>query len=90
MNYRNSEHKILMQLIASLQLCDHLGDVGNDVHEALRQLNIDVPDNGEDSELRLFTWLAAEGVTTLYGTELVTEPIVEPEDEDEGEEEEDE
>jgi hypothetical protein len=58
---------VLLQLIASLTLCDHMGDVGNDVTEALKLIGLEIrwddwPDLGRA--------LAKMGVTTLWGTSL--------------------
>ncbi len=59
--------EILLQLIASLTLCDHMGDVSNDMQRALELAGVAVDWDDED-ELRAA--LHAMGVTTLYGTSL--------------------
>lgn len=62
--------EILLQLCASLTLGDHMGDVGDDVVEALKRAGVPMLED-EDSE----GWtddvaktLHARGITTLYGT----------------------
>lgn len=67
---------ILLQFIASLTLADHLGDVGNDIGEVLKQIGLEIE---WDEPSDLGTALGKMGITTLYGTEL-------GEDEDEDEE----
>ena len=60
--------KILLQLIASLTLCDHMGDVGNDMMHALELAGVDVKDIWDENEPA--ATLHAMGVTTLVGTSL--------------------
>jgi hypothetical protein len=59
--------RFVMQFIGSLALCDHLGDVGEDVGLVLEVL-------GHKPEWEylgdLLPWLHEHGVTTLYGTSL--------------------
>ena len=66
--------QILINLIAGLDLCDHLGDVSDDKYEALKQMGIEVPkyvDTGDDDDMSLGEWLAESfGATTLRGTSL--------------------
>ena len=67
---------LVLSLIGSLTLCDHMGDVSNDVQAVLDRLGINI---------EWYEWhdlgdaLGRMGVTTLYGTSLVDEP---DEDED--------
>lgn len=63
---------LLLKLIGSLTLCDHMGDVSNDVDKVLRELDINVPGDLEWEDLG--DWLARNlGVTTLNGTSLLNE-----------------
>lgn len=67
--------QILINLIAGLDLCDHMGDVSDDKYEALKQIGItNIPegvDDGDDESKSLGQWLAEEhDATTLYGTSL--------------------
>lgn len=58
---------ILLMLIGSLTLADHMGDVSGDVSKALKMLGLDIEwDDWGDLGKRL----AEMGVTTLYGTSL--------------------
>lgn len=58
---------VLLSLCASLTLADHMGDAGNYVDTALKQIGVEFEWNDWDE-------LAAElhkmGVKTLYGTSL--------------------
>lgn len=58
---------ILLQLIASLTLADHMGDVSNEIQKALEQLG-ETPEWDDFPELQ--KWLHAKGITTLYGTSI--------------------
>lgn len=61
---------ILLQLIGSLTLADHMGDVSNDVDTALKRCGYEVEwDEWSD----LGRWCAQQGITTLYGTSLGSE-----------------
>ena len=61
---------ILLSLIASLTLCDHMRDVANDVKMALKRAGITV--EWEDLyELRLA--LGRMGISTLSGVKLSTD-----------------
>lgn len=61
--------QILLQLIAGMGLCDHMGDVAEDVQRALELAGVDV---GEWDDLPdLGRRLGRTGVTTLWGTSLV-------------------
>lgn len=69
--------KILLSLIGSLTLADHLGDVWDDVSEALDQAGFKTLREAADSNYESESYgaaLAPElhkiGVTTLYGTSL--------------------
>ena len=59
---------LLLQLIGSLTLCDHMGDVSDDVSEVLKRLGIKVGDWNDWCELG--HQLGNQGMTTLYGTEV--------------------
>jgi hypothetical protein len=43
-----SEHWLLLSFIASLTLCDHMGDVMGDIENVLKRIGYEVPD--EDME----------------------------------------
>lgn len=65
--------KILLQFVASLALCDHMGDVSNDVADVLKKLDMEPPeevDYADDWFYALGTWLGKQGITTLNGTRL--------------------
>lgn len=62
-NYKD----ILLQLIASLTLSDHMGDVAGDIDGALKQAGVDIE---WDDLSDLGRKLGKMGVTTLYGTKL--------------------
>ena len=64
---------IMLNLIASLTLDDHMGDVSNSVSEALKQAQIDVGEWENFDELG--NKLYNIGVTTLWGTELGPEEL---------------
>lgn len=55
--------KLILQFIGSLTLCDHMGDVGNDIDTVL-----EISDNDGSTNLR--NYLHKLGVTTLYDTPL--------------------
>ena len=65
-----TDRNLLLQLIGSLTLCDHMGDVSNDVQYVLTKLGIN--DEWEDWP-QLAEALHVRGVTTLYGTSLAEE-----------------
>lgn len=70
-----TDREILLQLIGSLTLCDHMGDVSNDVETALKRIDLDI----EWADLdELGTELGKRGVTTLYGTPLASDVDEEP------------
>ena len=62
--------KILLSLIASLSLDDHMGDVSGSVSEALKQAEIEI--EWEDWE-ELQRGLHAQGIETLWDTSLEDE-----------------
>lgn len=58
---------LLLQFIGSLTLCDHMGDVSDNVNEVLNRLGLDI----EWSEFnQLGSELGKMGVSTLNGTDL--------------------
>lgn len=61
---------LMLQFIASLTLCDHMGDVSNDVWYVMKKLDLpkSVLDADNFDELR--KELHKLGVTTLYGTQI--------------------
>ena len=63
MNYRT----LLLQLLASLTLCDHMGDVSNNIATVLKKLDIRLE---WDDFSELGRKLAEKGITTLMGTKL--------------------
>ncbi len=70
-----NERQVLLNFIAGLDLCDHMGDVCEGAWEALKQIGI-VPDSGvddgDDESPGLGEWLAVNhGATTLHGTSLL-------------------
>lgn len=59
--------KLILQFIASLCLCDHMGDVADDINAVLERLGIEV----QWDDLRdLAKWCGRQNITTLYGTSL--------------------
>lgn len=58
---------LLLQLIANLTLCEHMGDVSGDVGLVLRKMGLDL-EWGDWDELA--EHLRKLGVTTLNGTSL--------------------
>ena len=58
---------LILKFIGSLCLADHLGDVGEDVQEVLKQIGHE-PEWDDFSDL--MKWLHKRGVTTLHGTTL--------------------
>lgn len=63
---------ILFQLVASLTLCDHMGDVVDAMVEAMRKAGNPIPDFEAESEWMgaVGKWLHEQDVTTLWGTSL--------------------
>lgn len=78
--------KILLNLIGSITLSDHMGDVADDVRYALEQIGMKEVVDEADSEKygwdewwpNLGTALGVRGVTTLHGT-ILSEPKSEDE-----------
>lgn len=68
---------ILLKFIASLTLCEHMGDVADDIETVLGCLGIELEWEDLDD---LRKQLHKMSITTLYGTPLVYE---DDEDEDE-------
>lgn len=60
--------QILLQLIVSLGLCDHMGDVAEEVGRALELAGVEVGEWEDLSDLSRI--LGRRGVTTLWGTRL--------------------
>jgi len=63
LNYR----EILLQFIASITLCDHMGDVSNDVSDVLEKIGLNIE---WDEWHELGRALGKMGVTTLVGSKL--------------------
>jgi hypothetical protein len=59
--------ELLLQLIGSLTLCDHLGDVADDVQIVLDRLGLDITWTEWEE---LGDALGQMGITTLLGTSL--------------------
>lgn len=66
--------KVLLQLVASLTLCDTMGDVAEDIENALKAIGYSIPDGGVTDEEGRYTplWKAlhADGITTLQGSSV--------------------
>ncbi len=62
--------KILLELIASLTLCDHMGDVSNEIVEVLKRIDFKYDSSNEDEFEYLQDALRKEGIKTLGGIEL--------------------
>lgn len=65
MEYSEETRQFVLKFVASLSLCDHMGDVGGDVDKALKELGVGI-DFDDWSELRKA--LHGMGVTTMFGT----------------------
>lgn len=61
--------ELVLQLVASLQLADHMGDASSDVDKFLEMAGIHLEADDMD-ESPYWDALAGMGVTTLYGTTL--------------------
>lgn len=68
-----TDRDILLSLCGSLTLCDHMGDVADDVYEALKRAGVTVEDDGGDWNETVANTLHKMGVKTLYDTELSSE-----------------
>lgn len=68
------DRKILLEFIASLTLCDHMGDVGDDIDTVLKRIGFVGPtsvNGNEDYLVEVRALLHKEGIRTLYGNPLV-------------------
>jgi hypothetical protein len=63
-----TDRDILLKLIGSLTLADHMGDVAEDVQRALELAKIEISWSDWDD---LALQLSELGITTLYETSLV-------------------
>jgi hypothetical protein len=61
---------LLLQFLGSLTLCDHMGDVSDDMDVVMKQLDLGIE---WDDLGTLGDALGKLGITTLYGTRLVSE-----------------
>ena len=63
---------LLLQLLGSLTLCDHMGDVADDVLAVMGRLGIEdaYDDEYDDWKRSIGRTLHDLGVTTLYDSEL--------------------
>lgn len=62
--------KLLLRLLHSLTLCDHMGDVSNDVLIVFKRLGMEIPESvheADDWGIGMREWLEGLGVTGLYG-----------------------
>lgn len=72
-----TDREILLSFIGSLTLCDHMGDVADDVCTTLKLLGLEEiakeadNDTRDDFWLALSTVLGKRGIKTLYGTNLI-------------------
>lgn len=71
----SEDRKLLLQFIASLTLCDHMGDVLDDVGTVLKRIGCAIDEGEYEGEPDPFlaavrSAMIREGVTTLYGTTL--------------------
>jgi hypothetical protein len=65
--------EILLKLIASLTLCDHMGDVSNEIIDVLEKIGFTYENDGEEEFECLQKALHFRGITTLNGTEIWSE-----------------
>ena len=61
----------ILKFIASLCLCDHMGDVADDIDKVLMDIDFEVGEWNDLSEL--LGELAKHNITTLYGTEITND-----------------
>ena len=75
-----SDRDLLLSLLGSLTLCDHMGDVADDVFAVMKRLKItdSYEDEYDDWKRSVGRTLHDLGVTTLYGS-----PLYCPEDDEE-------
>lgn len=67
------DREILMSLCAGACLADHMGDMADDIFEALDQIGIEIPSEVDDLDA-LGQWLGLEyGCKTLRGTSLISD-----------------
>lgn len=70
------QKKLMYAFLNSLSLCDHLGDVGNDVKNLFEKLGVEWPEKGwpwEDAGI-MREWLKQRGHNeTLCGISLLEE-----------------
>jgi hypothetical protein len=65
--------RVLLNLIGSLTLADHMGDVMDDAMQALKQIGIEPPEDLDSDDLG--DWLSRNhGAVTVWGTSLRREP----------------
>lgn len=64
-DYKN----LLLQFIGSLCLCDHMGDVSNDILTVLEKMELNDLAEWDDFD-SLAKALNEKGITTLFGTSL--------------------
>lgn len=59
---------LLLSFLHALTLCDHMGDVSNDMLKVFKELGMELPSSvlGEDDMIPLRRWLESQGVTDLY------------------------
>lgn len=62
-----THRRVLLELIGSLTLCDHMGDAADDINKALKMIGLKIE---WDDLSDLGTKLGKMGVTTLWGTSL--------------------
>ena len=65
---RDESKALILSFLAGLTLCDHMGDVGNEMQDVLKRIGLG--DIHWDDEGELGTALAKMGVKTLNGTDL--------------------
>lgn len=70
-----NERQVLINLVTSLCLADHMGDAMTYALEALKQIGIEVPQSifdEEDGDGSLMRWLALyHRARTVYGTDVL-------------------
>lgn len=63
--------ELLLQFIASLTLCDHMGDVSYEITCVLERMGVEVPEKDDGDWLGdVRNEMARRQVTTLHGTSL--------------------
>ncbi len=63
---------LLFQLCASLTLCDHMGDVAEDIFDVLKMAGLEKAEEetGTEDWMDLVLKTLPPGTTTIYGTTL--------------------